>query len=267
VRLSLAALAVFWSAAPIALIVLASFKPGIEIFALPPRFVFEPTLENYRRLFALWPGFLPNMANSLIVTVGATLVTVAFATLAGYVYARFSSRFLTVSAFFMIVIRMMPPIIVTLPLFPVINWLRLNDTHLVLMLFYSAFFVSISTWILRAFIDKVPRELEEAAYVDGATLRQILTRVVLPLVTNGLVAASIFVIVFAWNEYFFALVFTTRAAKTTPLVIAEILGTVEGVDWGILFAAATAQLAPILVFVIAVQRFVIAGLTASAVKG
>jgi multiple sugar transport system permease protein len=120
---------------------------------------------------------------------------------------------------------------------------------------------------LRAFIDQIPRELEEAAVIDGAGLRQILLRVVLPLVGNGLVAASIFVVVFAWNEYFFALIFTTREARTTPLIIAEILSTVEGVDWGILFAAATVQLAPILVFVIAVQRYVVAGLTASAVKG
>ena len=266
-RLALAGLAVVWSVAPIALIVLASFKPPLEIFAIPPTFVFTPTLESYVRLFAAWPAFLPNMLNSLIVTAGATLVTVTFALLAGYVYARYASRLLTASALFMIVIRMMPPIIVTLPLFPVINWLRLNDTHLVLILFYATFFISISTWIMRAFINQIPRELEEAAFVDGAGLFQILVRIILPLVTNGLVAASIFVIVFAWNEYFFALIFTTREARTTPLVIAEILSTVEGVDWGVLFAAASAQLAPILVFVIAVQRYVIAGLTASAVKG
>lgn len=267
VRLGLAGFAIAWSVAPIALIVLASFKPPLEIFAIPPTLVFEPTLDNYRRLFQAWPAFLPNMLNSLIVTAGATAVTVVAAVLAGYVYARYSSRFLTASAFFMILIRMMPPIIVTLPLFPAVNWLRLNDTHLILVLIYAAFFVSISTWILRAFIDQIPRELEEAAFVDGAALRQILLKVVLPLITNGIVAASIFVIVFAWNEYFFALVFTTRDAKTTPLVISEILSTVEGVEWGVLFAAATVQLVPILAFVIAVQRYVIAGLTASAVKG
>jgi multiple sugar transport system permease protein len=266
-RLAFAAVAIFWSVAPILLIVAASLKPPLEIFAIPPRLIFTPTFENYHRLWAVWPSFLPNMLNSLIVTIGATLLTVTCALLAGYVYSRFASRFLTLSAFFMILIRMMPPIIVTLPLFPVINWLRLNDTHLVLMLFYAAFFVSISTWILRAFIDQIPRELEEAAFVDGATLGQILWRVVLPLVTNGLIAASIFVVVFAWNEYFFALIFTTRDARTTPLVISEILSTVEGVDWGILFAAATVQLLPILAFVIAVQRYVIAGLSASAVKG
>ncbi|MBL8832240.1 MAG: carbohydrate ABC transporter permease, partial [Rhodospirillales bacterium] len=118
VRACLALLAIAWSVAPISLIVLASFKAPLDIFAVPPKFVFTPTLANYQRLFELWPAFLPNMLNSLIVTAGATLVTVTFALLAGYVYARYSSRFLTVSAFFMIVIRMMPPIIVTLPLFP-----------------------------------------------------------------------------------------------------------------------------------------------------
>ncbi len=266
-RIVLASIACGWSVLPIALVVLASFKPPRDIFAIPPQLVFTPTLENYARLWELWPGFFANMANSLIVTAGATLATVAFASSAGYVYARYSSRLLTISAFFMIVVRMLPPIIVTLPLFPLINWLRLNDTHIVLVLLYSTFFVSLATWIMRAFIEAIPRELEEAAFVDGAALGQILLRIVLPLVANGLVAASIFVLVYAWNEYIFALVFTTRNARTTPLVISEILSTVEGVDWGILFAAATVQLAPILAFVVAVQRYVIAGLSASAVKG
>jgi len=266
-RLACAALAILWSAIPIALVVLASFKPPRDIFAIPPTVIFAPTLENYVRLWELWPGFFDNLRNSLIITAGATLITVLVSSCAGYVYARYASRLLTASAFFMIVVRMLPPIIVTLPLFPFVNWLRLNDTHIILILLYAAFFVSLSTWIMRAFIDQIPRELEEAAFVDGANLGQILLRVILPLVANGLIASSIFVLVYAWNEYIFALVFTTRNARTTPLVISEILSTVEGVDWGVLFAAATVQLAPILIFVLAVQRYVIAGLSASAVKG
>jgi multiple sugar transport system permease protein len=168
-RLALAALAVIWSGFPILLVVSASFKPPRDIFAIPPTLVFVPTLENYARLAEAWPGFFANMLNSLIITAGGTLVTTLCAFLAGYVYSRFASRLLTLSAFFMIVVRMLPPIIVTLPLFPLINWLRLNDTHLVLILLYATFFVSLSTWIMKAFIDQLPRELEEAAYVDGAT--------------------------------------------------------------------------------------------------
>ncbi|MGG5823080.1 carbohydrate ABC transporter permease [Falsiroseomonas sp. HW251] len=266
-RLSAAALAIAWSVFPIAMVVLSSFKSQRDIFAIPPQLVFEPSLENYRRLLKEWPAFLPDMANSLVVTIGATLLTVVASTLAGYVYARFRGRALALSAFFMVLVRMLPPIVVTLPLFPLFSWLHLTDTHLVLVLMYAAFFVSLSTWIMRAFIDQVPRELEEAAVVDGAGLLQVLRMVVLPLVVNGVIAASLFVIVYAWNEFIFALIFTTRIARTAPLVMSEMLSTTDGVDWGVLFAAATVQLAPILAFILAAQRYVIAGLTAGAVKG
>lgn len=267
VRLALVALVLLWSGFPILLVVISSFKDVREIFAVPPTFFFTPTLDSYRRLGQVWPAFYPNMLNSLIITTGATLLTVVVTSMAGYVYARFSSRLLTGSAFFMIFVRMMPPIIITLPLFPVVNLLGLSDTHLLLIVLYSTFFVSLGTWIMKAFIEQIPRELEEAAIVDGANLFQTLVRVILPLAAQGIVASSIFVLVFSWNEFIFALIFTTRHAKTAPLIIAEMLSTADGVEWGILFAAATIQLVPVLVFVIAVQRYVVAGLQAGAVKG
>lgn len=267
IRLALAALALIWSGFPVLLIVLSSFKPAREIFEVPPSLIFTPTLENYVRLWQMWPSFFINMRNSLIITLGATFLTIVATTMAGYVYSRYRNRFLTGSAFFMIFVRMLPPIIVTLPLFPVANWLRLNDTHFFLIMLYATFFVSLGTWIMKAFIDQIPREIEEAAVIDGASQMQILVRVVFPLAVHGIIASSIFVFVFSWNEFIFALIFTTRQAKTAPLVIAEILGTVEGVDWGMLFAAATIQLVPILIFVVAVQRYVLAGLAAGAVKG
>jgi multiple sugar transport system permease protein len=204
--------------------------------------------------------------NSLIVTVGATLLTVVVATMSGYVYSRYRSRLLTASAFFTLLIRMLPPIIVVLPLFPAVNYLRLNDTHLILILMYATLHVSLATWIMKAFIDGIPRELEEAAFVDGASLLMVLTRIVFPLAVHGVIASAIFVLVFSWNEFLFAYVFTATNARTTPLVISEMLDTVEGVQWGVLFAAATVQLAPIVLFVLAVQRFIVAGLTTGSVK-
>jgi len=152
------------------------------------------------------------------------------------------------------------------PLFPVLNALRLNDTHVLLVLLYAAFYVSLGTWIMRAFVARLPIELEDAAAVDGAGLGQILLRVVLPLAVQGVIAVAIFVVVFAWNEYVFAMIFTTRDARTAPVVIGEMLGTVEGVQWGVIFAAATVQLVPVLALVIALQRYLVAGLTAGAVK-
>lgn len=266
-RFVLVGLAVLWSAFPILLVVLSSLKQPRQIFEVPPSLIFTPTLDNYRRLWEVWPGFYQNVTNSIIITIGATLLTIAVSASAGYVYARYMSRGLAVSAFFMVVVRMLPPIIVTLPLFPVVNWLNLNDTHILLILLYATFFVSLSTWIMRAFIAQIPVELEEAAIIDGATLRDRFFKVVLPLAAQGIVASAVFVLVFAWNEYIFAVIFTTRDAKTTPLIIAEILSTAEGVEWGVLFAAATVQLVPILLLVVLLQRFIIAGLTAGSVKG
>lgn len=256
-----------WSGFPIVFLVMSSFKPPRDILAFPPRFFFTPTLDNYTALVTRWPEFFEALQSSLIVTIGATVLTVIATTLAGYVYSRVHSRLLAASAFFMIVIRMVPPIVITLPLFPVINYLRLSDTHFVLIILYTTFFVSLNTWIMKAFIDQIPREIEEAAVIDGAGLMQILRYIILPLSAQGMIAASTFVFIFSWNEFLFAFIFTTTDAKTAPLVISEMVGAVDGVEWGVLFAAATVQLIPILVFVIAVQKYVIAGLTAGSLKG
>lgn len=266
-RIFIIGMGVIWSAFPIYMVVSSSFKAPIDIFAVPPKFIFDPTLDNYRELLRAWPEFLDGLWNSLIVTAGATVLTGIVSLLAGYAYSRYQSRLLTASAFFMILVRMLPPLVVTIPLFPVVNKLELNDTHAILILLYAAFFVSLSTWILKTFIDQIPRELEEAAEVEGASLIQRLTKIILPLSVHGMVAACVFVVVFSWNEYMFALIFTSSTAKTAPLVLAEISGALEGVQWGVLFAAATLQLAPILIFVLLVQKYIVTGLTAGAVKG
>ncbi|MCM0018660.1 MAG: carbohydrate ABC transporter permease [Tagaea sp.] len=265
-RLAGAAAILIWSLGPILLVVLASFKQPKEIFEVPFRFVFEPTFDSYRALWRDQPQFFVGLWNSLVVTAGAAVLAVVASFCAGYVYARAKSAAYQGSAFFMLVIRMLPPIVVTVPLFPAINALGLNDTHLILVLLYAAFYVSLGAWIMRSFVMQIPYELEEAAAIDGASLGRILWRVILPLTAQGLVAVTLFVVVFAWNEYVFALIFTTSNARTAPVVIGEMLSTAEGVQWGAVFAAATIQLLPVLVLVIALQRFLVAGLTAGAVK-
>lgn len=265
-RLAGAAAILIWSLGPILLVVLASFKEPKDIFEVPFRFVFEPTFDSYRALWRDQPKFFSGLWNSLIVTAGSATLAVAASFCAGYVYARARAAAYQGSAFFMLVIRMLPPIVVTVPLFPAINALGLNDTHLILILLYAAFYVSLGSWIMRSFVMQIPYELEEAAAIDGASLGRILWRVILPLTAQGLVAVTLFVVVFAWNEYVFALIFTTTNARTAPVVIGEMLSTAEGVQWGAVFAAATIQLLPVLVLVIALQRFLVAGLTAGAVK-
>jgi multiple sugar transport system permease protein len=238
-----------------------------DIFSEKNLFVFTPTLQNYVNLWQRWPDFFHNLVNSLMIALGATALTLVISFLAGYVYARRQGRWLTASAFFMIMVRLLPPIVLTLPLFPTINWLMLNDTRTVLILLYSAFFLSLGTWIMKAFIDQLPIELEEAAAIDGSSLWQTLWHIILPLSHAGLIATSVFIMVFAWNDFRFAFIFTAVDAKTAPVVISEMVGAIDGVDWGILFAAATLQLLPILVFVLLVQKYLIAGLSAGASKG
>jgi multiple sugar transport system permease protein len=256
-----------WSILPIGLIVMSSFKSDRDIFSLSSRFSFMPTLANYELLWSRWGDFFHGLWNSLIVTAGATVLAVLVSMLAGYAYSRHKGKALQGSAFFLIFIRLIPPIVITLPLFPAVNWLGLNDTHLILIVLYATFFVSLGTIVMRTFIDQIPRELDEAAMVDGATQLQILRRVIFPLAAQGMLAVSVFVIVYAWNEFLFAFIFTTTKAKTAPLVVAEMIGAVEGVEWGVLFAASTVQLVPVLAFVILMQKHLVAGLTAGAVKG
>ncbi|MCC6716867.1 MAG: carbohydrate ABC transporter permease, partial [Acetobacteraceae bacterium] len=174
---------------------------------------------------------------------------------------------LAASAFWLIVVRLIPPIVVTLPLFPAVNAIGLQDTHIWLGILYATFFVSLGTFVMRAFIDQIPRELDEAAAVDGAGRITTLLRVIAPLAAQGMLAVAVFVIVFAWNEFLFAFIFTSTRARTAPLVLADIIGNFDGVEWGVLFAAASVQLAPVLGFVWIMQKYLVAGLTAGATKG
>jgi len=260
-------LLIVWSLVPILFIVISSFKRQTEIFAYPPSLFFEPTLQHYISLWTSWDAFFPTMINSAIISVSATALTCVICLMSGFVYSRYSSAFLGLSAVYLIAIRLLPPIVITLPLFPVVNALGLSDTHMVLVLLYTAFWVSICTMIMKTFIDEIPRSIDEAAAVDGASTLQLLWRVVAPMALQGLAACAIFVFVFSWNEYLFALIFTTTDAKTTPLIIAEVMDTPAGTNWGVLFAGVTIQLIPSTLLVVLTQRYLIAGLTAGSVKG
>ena len=260
-------LIIIWSALPVAFIVLSSLKPQQEIFAFPPTLIFRPTFAHYVTLWEQWGNFFVTIRNSLIIAVGATVLAAAVSLMAGFVYSRYASRALAFSAFYMIAIRLLPPIVVTLPLFPLADYLGLSDTHILLILLYATFWVSLYTMIMKTFIDEVPRELDEAAFVDGATRWQTLLLVILPLTLQGMAAGGLFVFIFSWNEFLFALIFTTQHARTAPLVISEVMGAIDGTEWGVLFAGVTTQLLPVVILVSAAQRLLIRGLTAGAVKG
>src|SRR3546814_386184 len=167
----------------------------------------------------------------------------------------------------MIFVRMIPPIVVTLPLFPWVNAVGLNDTLILLILLYASFFVSLGAWVMKAFFDQIPREIDEAAVMDGAGLIPLMWRIIMPMAAPGMVAVAVFVVVFAWNEFLFAFIFASTDARTAPMALSEMTSSVTGVDWGILFAASTIQILPVAILVLVAQRYLIAGLTVGSVKG
>lgn len=256
-----------WSAFPILFIVAASFRRQRDILKYPPKLFIKPVMNNYVTLWNQWGGFFSSIRNSLIITLGATLLAAIVSFLAGYAYSRYRNKFLASSAIYMIAIRLLPPIVVSLPLFPIINNLGLNDHHITLIIIYTAFWVSLYSMIMKNFIDEIPRELDDAAFIDGASELQTMLRVILPLCVQGLISGALFVFVFSWNEFLFAMIFSTTVSKTSPLIISEIMSTIDGIDWGVLFAAVTVQLVPVVSIVMISQKLLVKGLTAGSVKG
>ncbi|MBC7091406.1 MAG: carbohydrate ABC transporter permease [Nitrososphaeria archaeon] len=258
---------VLWSMVPIYFVVSSAFKNPKEIFNYPPKLIFTPTLDNFATLYNDWPKFFYALQNSVIITFTSTAIIIAVSTLAAYAFSRFRFKVINFTAFVLIAVRMFPPIVITVPLYPIFSQLHLLDTHVTLILLYVSFYVSLSTWVMMSFIDEIPIDLEEAAMVDGATRLQAFIKVTLPLITPGMVSIAILATVFCWNEFTFAYIFSVTRAVTAPITLSEMLGGLYGAEWGSLFTASTIQLVPMLIFVWAVQKYLIKGLTMGAIKG
>lgn len=257
------------SVLPILVIVASSFKQGRDIFSYRPVILFRPTLANYAGLFTDWVRFQMGLFNSLVVTVGAIALTLIVCLPAAYALSRAPRFGLGRSSLVLLAIEMLPPLVVAVPLFPIFSAVGLDSSRLGLILVYSAFEVTLSTFILKTFIDGIPRELEEAASIDGCSFYQRFIRIVLPLILPGIVTVAIFVTLFAWNDFMFGLILTTSRTQTAPVVLADMLsGIGEGTaSWGEVFAAATIQMLPVLIFAMLVQRQLLSKAIGSAVKG
>lgn len=249
---------------PIYWIVLTSFKTPLIINEKTPVFWFTPTMENYRHLFTDF-NFAKPLLNSLIVTSATTAIVIVLGLLAAYALARMDVPGGKHIALWMLSLRFMPPIAIVLPFF--IAWQRLGiiDTHLGLILVYVAFNLPFAIWMLRGFLVEVPRDLDEAATLDGLGHLAILRRIILPVMAPGVAVTAIFTFVFAFNEYLMALVLTSRNASTVPVTVAKFIQPYS-ILWGDVGASATIQLLPILVVVFLLQRHIMRGITLGAVK-
>ncbi len=262
-------LAVLLALSPVYWMLTISLKREVDQFAVPPRwFFYSPTFEHYADAF-LNRSFGQYLITSAIVAVSSTLLALSIGTLAAYALARFRlprglNRKLSL---WILSTRMFPPIVTAVPLFLMMRDLRLLNTRASLIILYTGFNLPFVVWMMRGFFIEVPRELEEAAMVDGDTRLGVLRRVLLPLVSPGLAATAVFCLIMCWNEFLFALVMTqTDAAMTLPVGIAGRV-TQYGIKWGAMSAAGVVAMIPILVFAMAVQKYLVRGLSLGAVKG
>jgi multiple sugar transport system permease protein len=255
--------------APVYWMITISLKTEVDQFAIPPKwFVFTPTLQHYYDAFVT-RAFGQYLLTSAIVAVVSTACALAIGTLAAYALTRFRlpyglDRKLSL---WILSTRMFPAIVTAVPLFLMMRDLRLLNTKAALIIVYTAFNLPFVVWMMRGFFAEVPRDLEEAALVDGDSRLGALVRVVLPLVTPGLAATAVFCLIVCWNEFLFALVLTqTDVAMTLPVGIAGRVTQYE-IKWGVMSAAGAVAMMPILVFALAMQRYLVRGLSLGAVKG
>jgi len=257
---------------PIFWMVSTAFKPATEWYSLTPHpLPAHPTLANFRAVIDGSVIGLPYwnfLKNSLFVTLVAVLASSLIALLAAIAVARFRFRLRTTYLVMLLVVQMLPQQALVIALFIDYRSWNLLDSLVGLILVYTAFALPVTIWMLRNFVAAVPREMEEAAAIDGAGPVRVFWRILLPLVAPGLVATSVFAFVFAYNEFIFALTFlgTDTAKFTLPIYVQYFYGR-NGADWGAIMAASTLFTVPVMAFFLLVQRRLAAGLVAGAVKG
>jgi multiple sugar transport system permease protein len=249
---------------PLYWMALTSLKPGIDVFSNPPIWIFKPTVEHYINVFK--EEQIGNiMFNSTSVALSDTILAVSLGCMAAYSLSRFVIPRKKDLWFWIISNRMIPPAVLAVPVFLIANNLGLLDTRRLLALLYLSFNLPLVILIMIVFFNAVPKDLDEAAMVDGCTVWGAFWRVALPLTLPGLAVAAIFTFIFSWNEFLFALVLTESNARTLPVAAAAFQSDL-GIRWGEISAAGMCIVVPVLVFAIVVSRYLVRGLTLGAVK-
>jgi len=289
---------------PIYWITTTAFKPGSLATTVPPTIVFKPELTAFVKLFtkrvqmlgqvdpevyqkAPWweqriydlgerfikdadgkielSGYPSRFVNSLIIAIISTLLAVAMGTITSYGFSRFRMPGEQDWLFFILSTRMLPPVVVAIPMFLMYRAVGLVDTHIGLIMLYTAFNLSFSVWLMKGFIDEIPKEYEEAALVDGYTRMEAFFKIVLPQAATGIAATAVFCFITAWNEYAFALMMTNRRAQTAPPFIPSQLGS--GItDWTAIAAGTVLFLLPVAVFTFLLRKHLLRGVTFGAIR-
>jgi len=253
---------------PVYWMVLTSFRRGVDILKAKPEFVPSPgTLNNYRKVFER-EFFWTAVKNSVTVTMTVLVLALLVAFVAAVALSRFRFRGRYAFIVAILIIQMVPAEALIISLFRVLDGWHLINSIMGLSLTYLAFVLPFTIWVLRGFVGNVPKELEEAAMMDGSSRMRAFMTITLPLVAPALVATGVFAFIQAWNEFIFALVIMNKPEKQTlPVWLQAFNEGAKGTDWGGVMAGSTLMAIPVVVFFLLVQRRMVSGLTAGAVKG
>jgi len=299
-RVSIVLIITFIMLIPVMVMIMTAFKSRADIVTPPPKVFFNPTLEGFLYLFtdrsvlspsnleierakagdqnywqklALSVGqkingpsdYVGRLKNSVIIAGISTILSVVLGLFAAYAFSRFKIVGKDDLLFFILSTRMLPGVVVTIPLFLLYKQLGWNDTYIGMIILYTAFNLSFSVWLLMGFLDEIPVEYEEAALVDGYTRMQAFFKIVLPQAVTGIAATTVFCLIFAWNEYAFALMLTSEKARTAPPSIATMLGS-GGLEWSAIAAGSLGFLIPVAIVTFVLRDYLLRGVTFGAVR-
>jgi len=250
-----------WFLLPVLWMVATSFRSVKEMFTIPPSFAFHPTLVHYIEFLGA-AHIIQRYINTIIIAFGSSAMSLAIGALCGYALARLRIKGGTTLAALVLASRAIPPIATVIPLYLIFRDLGMLDQHVTLILAYSTFLIPYVIWLTRSFFLELPRGLEEAALIDGCSRLSAFFRVIVPCALPGLVATMIFCVILAWNEFLFALILTNRDAVTIPVAVAGMVADpMRGTLWGPLTAVGTLTILPVMAFALAVQKYLIRGLS------
>jgi len=250
---------------PYVWLALTSVKTRVDALASTPQWLFTPTFEHYPTVF-LDKGFLPLVGNSVIVAVGCTLLSLLVGVPAAYVFARQRFAGKEDLFFFFLTTRMAPAISVVVPMFIIFGKLGMVDTLYAVILAHTSFNLSLVVWMMRGFFEDIPKEIDEAAQVDGNTFAGAFVRVLLPLAAPGIAATAVLCFIMSWNELLFAMILTAFESRTLTVGIPGLV-TPHGTLWGQVAGVAMVATLPIVIFTFFVQKHLVRGLTFGAIKG
>ena len=255
---------------PVIWMILAAFKTRADALATPPKLFFTPTFEHFwasfHRLTAdgsriIDTGLERNFANSLFISLVSVGLALGLGALAAYGFARLRLAGRDFYMFYILVLRMVPPITAIVPLYFLFRVTGLGGTYVAIILVYTAFNLPFAIWMLRSFIDELHRPIEEAARLDGSSELTILWRICLPQMRAGIAATAIIAFVFTWNDFLFSLLLTSVDTRTVPVAMTRVVGADVGVDWGVFAAIGTIYLLPVLLVAFFLQGQLLRGAT------